>query len=197
MIKKHTLENLYVHCKLSMSEISVRLQVSPSTVDWWMKKHGIQKRSRSLANYEKYNKDGDPFKIAKIDTLEKSILYGVGVGLFWGEGNKVSKNSLRLGNTDPELIKTYVRFLKVICGVRDSKIRFGLQLFNDSNQEKAIMFWTKTLKVKRTSFMPTISVVAPQGSGTYRKKNEYGVVTVYVNNIKLLSWMHKQLYVFK
>jgi hypothetical protein len=179
-----------------MNEIAEYLGLSPSTVDWWMKKHGIVKRSRSTANYERYNKDGDPFKIVELDTIEKSLLYGVGIGLFWGEGNKVNKTSLRLGNTDPDLIKTYVKFLIEICGVKESKIRYGLQLFNDSDKDIAIKFWMQKLKVGHSNFMDTISIVNPQGKGTYRKKNKFGVVTVYVNNIKLVEWMHEQLRVF-
>jgi hypothetical protein len=87
----------------------------------------------------------------------------------------VANTSLRLGNTDPELIRMYIKFLTDICGVRLEKIRYGLQLFNDSNQDKAINFWMKRLQVDRSSFMPTISIVAPQGKGTYKKRMSMGL----------------------
>lgn len=197
MIKKVDLQKLYVDSKLSMKEIAIILDLSVSTVDWWMRKHEIPRRPRSAANYEKYNKDGDPFSITSVNTINKAVLFGLGVGLFWGEGNKVSSTSLRLGNTDPALIRTYLRFLREVCTVREDKIRFGLQVFNDSDPVAAKKYWLEELSVGVEQFMPTISAIAPQGKGTYRKKNRYGVVTVYVNNIKLVDWMHIQLNNFK
>ena len=110
---------MYLVSCMSMQEIANELTVSLSTVDWWMRKYLIPKRSRSDANYKKYNKKGNPFQIKNIRTLHDATLYGIGVGLFWGEGNKVSKTSLRLGNTDPNLIKTYIEFLRKICGVEE------------------------------------------------------------------------------
>lgn len=193
MLSQKRLKHLYLDSKMSMFEIATDLDVSVSTVNWWMKKYQIPKRLRSDANYEKYNKNGDPFIIKKIASTDDAILYGIGVGLFWGEGNKVSTTSLRLGNTDPALIKNYLRFLREFCGVQEEKIRFGLQIFNDSNPVAAKKHWISELAASEDQFMPTISIIASQGKGTYRKKNQYGVVTVYVNNIKLVDWMHVQL----
>ena len=197
MIKQSELVYLYADCRLSVSEIAKKLDVSTGSVNWWMAKYKIKKRNRSEANYAKYNKDGDPFKIKKIDNIEDAITYGFGLGLFWGEGNKISKTSLRLGNTDPDLLKAYIKFLRKVCQVKEEKIRFGLQLFNDSDQDEAMNFWLSALGVARSQFMETISVVPPQGKGSYRKKNKLGVVTVYVNNIKLVDWMHSQLRNFR
>lgn len=176
-----------------MFEISNELNVSVSAVDWWMKKHNISKRARSAANYEKYNKNGDPFKIKHITNLNDALLYGLGVGMFWGEGNKVSSTSLRLGNTDSALIRIYLKFLRDICGVNEKKIRFGLQIFNDSDPINAKNFWIEELSVESDQFMPTISIIKPVTKGTYKRKNQHGVVTVYVNNIKLVDWMKIQL----
>jgi hypothetical protein len=193
MIAKSTLEKMYVENKMSLSEISNALNTSIGSIVWWMNKFEIERRDRSQANYEKYNKSGDPFRISNIDTIHKAVLYGLGVGIFWGEGNKVSKTSLRVGNTDPILLKTYIEFLHKICGVKDEKIRFGLQIFNDSNPMSAKEFWIENLKIRPDQFMKTISIIPSQGKGTYKKKNPYGVVTIYVNNIKLVDWMHNQL----
>ena len=197
MIERKLLVNLYNISKLSVSEIADTLHTSEGTVNWWMKKHEIEKRNRSDANYLKYNKNGDPFHISNIDSIEAGIIYGLGVGLFWGEGNKVNRTSLRVGNTDSDLIKTYVKFLREFCKVDESRIRFGLQLFNDSDPDKAMHYWLKKLNVSRSQFMDKISSIPTQGKGTYKKKNKYGVVTVYVNNIKLVDWMHSQIEKFR
>lgn len=178
---------------LSMKEIASILDTSPSTVRWWMSKHGIIRRSRSEANYRKYNKLGDPFKIKSLTSSQDYLLYGLGIGIFWGEGNKVNKHSVRVGNTDSDLLKSFIRFLKEICQVEDYKISFGLQVFNDSDPDKALRYWMEEFQVPRSRFHSTVSLIPPQGKGNYKRKSEYGVVTVYVHNIKLREWMHDQI----
>ncbi len=197
MINQDKLENLYYISGLSVSEIANTLHTSVGSVNWWMTKYKIKKRNRSDANYLKYNRNGDPFHISDINSIESGIIYGLGIGLFWGEGNKVNRTSLRIGNTDSDLIKTYVIFLREFCKVDENRIRFGLQLFNDSNPDKAMNYWLKKLNVPRSKFMNKISSIPTQGKGNYKKKNQYGVVTVYVNNIKLVDWMHSQIEKFR
>ena len=111
-------------------------------------------------------------------------MYGLGLGLFWGEGNKVNKNSVRLGNTDVDLIIKFLQFLKVIYRIDTKKLRFGLQLFNDIPKNKALEYWTTRLNVSMNQFQKVVVTESVQ-KGTYRKKSEYGVLTVYFSNTKL------------
>ena len=78
-----------------------------------MNKYGIKRRSISDAIYEKHNPNGDPFSIKEVTTIEEAKLYGLGVGVYWGEGNKANKHSVRLGNTDPDLILRFVDFFSL------------------------------------------------------------------------------------
>lgn len=192
MINKEELETLYLEKGMSMNDISIKLGCSVNKVDYWMGKHRIKKRTISEAIYSKNNPDGDPFMIRRPETKKESILYGIGMGLYWGEGTKSNKHSVRLGNTDPELIKVFVEFLVSLCGVSKSRLRFGIQVFSDVNTNEALSFWSKKLNVGMAQFYkPTITV---SGSiGTYRVKCRYGVVTVYFNNKKLRDILIKQL----
>lgn len=101
-----------------------------------------------------------------------------------GEGTKASNSSVRLGNTDPELLKEFMRFLTEICGVPKEKLRFGLQLFTDINSEAALAYWTQQLEVKPSQFYK-ITVTISGSLGTYRKKSMYGVATIYYHNKRL------------
>lgn len=149
-----------------------------------MDKHRIKRRSRSEAVYLRHNPDGDPFSIRPLKSKEDAILFGLGVGLYWGEGTKANLTSVRLGNTDPDLTLTFIRFLNELCGVPKDRLRFGLQLFTDCDQQEAMDFWVKKLGVNPSQFYK-ITVTISGSIGTYRKKNKYGVVTVYFNNKKL------------
>lgn len=175
-----------------MREIAEALCCSEHKVVYWMDKHGIRRRSLSDAIYLKNHPNGDPFTIRKPRTPKDWELYGLGIGLYWGEGGKASKNAVRLGNTDPALLRTFVRFLVDLCGVKLEDLRFGVQIFNDLNPNEALAYWAKELNVKRTQFYhPVLS--PSQSTGTYRRHAMYGVLSVYYNNRNLQRWILGQL----
>ncbi len=170
---------------MSMAEIAKQNNWSVHKVQWHLDKQHISRRSRSDAVYLKHNPNGDPFCFKTPQTTAEAELLGWGLGLYWGEGTKANPTAVRLGNTDPALLRKFIKFLIEICGVSEGRIRYGLQIFEDINPENAVAYWLKELNITREQFLPTIVVSPSQGKGTYRKKSEYGVVTVYFNNKKL------------
>jgi hypothetical protein len=184
MISENSLRHLYEEEKLSMQEIAKRLGFSLNKINYWMKKYGIQSRSISEGVYLKCNPDGDPFKIQIPKSLQDAMLYGLGLGLYWGEGTKSNKHSIRLGNTDPRLVKSFIFFLEKIYGVKRSKLQFGLQVFSDMSPQKALNFWRVALGAEKEQFFKVI-VTPSRGKGTYKRKIQHGVLTVYCNNRKL------------
>ncbi len=149
-----------------------------------MQKHVLKIRTISDAVYLKNNPDGDPFKFVTPKNLKDSELFGFGLGLYWGEGTKADKGAVRLGNSDYLLIEKFIQFLVVIFNIERSDLKFGLQLFNDVSVAEAMDFWQKKLKIDKSQFYKTV-VTKSRGSGTYRKKSKYGVLTVYYHNRKL------------
>lgn len=178
------LEGLYVDKQESASKIAQKFGFSVNKVNYWLKKYGIVKRTISEAVYVKHNPDGDPFKIALPKTIEEARLFGLGLGLYWGEGNKANKNTVRLGNSDPALMKIFINFLIKFFRIDRNDLRFHLHLFSDMDIREAQDYWIKKLKIKEEQFYKPI--VSKSGSlGTYRKKSKYGVLTVYYGNTKL------------
>lgn len=192
IITKEILRELYLEKNLSMMQISKKLGCSVHKVSYWMSEYKVERRSISQAVYLRSNPKGDPFNIKAPVTSDELILYGLGIGLYWGEGTKSNKNSVRLGNTDPGIVKAFVSFLVLLCGVDKSLLKFGLQIFSDTNPNTALLYWLNTLEVAPTQFYKPI--VTKSGSiGNYRKKNEYGVVTIYFGNTKLRDILVRQI----
>ena len=183
-ISKVFLEDAYVTKRRSMQSIATGLGCSMHKVDYWMRKYEIPRRSRSDASYVHHNPEGDPFLFRSPSSTEESLLYGLGMGLYWGEGTKANLSSVRLGNSDPKLIKTFIRFLTQLYDVDKDRLRFGLQLFTDCSESEALSYWCRELEVKPSQFYK-ITVTISGSIGTYRNKNRYGVATVYFNNKKL------------
>ncbi|MBU1083319.1 helix-turn-helix domain-containing protein [Patescibacteria group bacterium] len=193
IVSKLELIDLYIKKGYSVSQISRGLGCSENTINYWIKKFDIPKRNISDAMYKRHNPNGDPFKFSYPVTIEKAKLLGIGLGLYWGEGNKVDKNSIRLGNTDPKLIKKFIDFLVNICKITPEKLRFGLQIFSDTDPKHALEYWINAIDFPRKHFLPTVVVSPARGEGSYRKKSMYGVLTVYFHNKKLKSLLMDML----
>lgn len=184
MIKKSILQEFYVKKGKSMQDIAGKLDCSVHKVQYWMHEHDIPRRSISDAVYLKCNPDGDPFEFRKPRSLNDMFLFGLGIGLYWGEGTKSNKHTVRMGNTDPALIEKFLEFMIRTFQVKKKDFHFGLQIFSDMNPKDALNFWVKRLKVSKNQFQKVI--VTKSGSiGTYRNKTQHGVLTLHYNNKKL------------
>lgn len=183
-IPKDVLHDLYVVKQKSSREIAEILSCSEHKINYWLAGHYIQKRSISDAIYLQRNPHGDPFSFKSPRSSQEWFLFGLGIGLYWGEGTKKNKTAVRLGNTDPALIKKFLKFLRHTYSVKKEKIRFGLQIFSDMSPRLALSFWSSYLGVSKRSFGKVI-VTPSRSIGTYREKTKHGVLTVYVSNKKL------------
>lgn len=183
-MNKDLLKRLYINQKLSSFEISRKLNCSPNKINYWLSKFQIPKRNQSDATYFKKNPRGDPFSFSYPESYKKMFLYGLGIGLFWGEGTKKNSHSVRLCNSDPNLIKKFIEFLVVIYKVEKSKFRFQLQTYDVKNISEHLTFWQRTLKMHKSQFYkPTI--LKKRGAGTYTEKSEHGTLIVIFGNTKL------------
>ncbi len=175
-----------------MQDIAGTLHCSLHKVQYWMKKYDIDRRTISNAIYLKNNPEGDPFNFREPNSKAEAELYGIGIGLFWGEGTKANKDSVRLGNTDPELILKFIQFLTTFFGVEKRNFHFGLQIFNDINVDEAVDFWAKKIKIKPSQFYKPVVTIS--GSiGNYQRKSRYGVLTVMYHNKKLRDLLVSKL----
>ena len=181
-----------MHEQQSAHDIARRLKCSENKVHYWLGKHAIKKRTLSDALYVKQNPHGDPFIFKKPQSSEDWFLFGLGIGLYWGEGNKKNKTAVRLGNSDPALIKAFLRFLNEIYQVRKEKIRFGLQIFSDMSPVAARSFWCRYLHVSSRKFGKVI-VTPSRGRGSYKEKTSHGVLTIYFSNVKLQRMLNKEI----
>lgn len=195
-IPKETLFDLYLRKNKSMNEVATILDCSLHKVSYWIAKYEIPVRSHSDATYVKCNPGGDPFLIRPIQTKQDALLFGLGLGLYWGEGTRANKNSIRLGNTDPKLIRSFIHFLSKMYKIERSRLRFGLQIFSDISPEYALRYWVRALKVSPTQFQKVV-ITPSRGVGTYRKKLTTGVLTVQFHNKKLRDVLMAELEALK
>lgn len=175
-----------------MADIAKRLKISHSQVVYWMNKYNFKRRTNSGATYVKANPHGDPFSI-KTDLDRKEIfLKGQGLGLYWGEGTKKCKSAVKISNSDPELIKVFLEFLRKIYQIQEKRLKFTLHLFFDINPEEAIQHWVRSLGIPREKFLKP-QIINLKRVGTYQKKSRYGVATLIFHNKKLRDVLIKEV----
>ncbi|MBU1102357.1 hypothetical protein KJ853_01725 [Patescibacteria group bacterium] len=183
-IKKEELLRLYSKEQKSVTEIAKKFRCSAGRINYWLFKYRISKRSISEAIYIKHNPEGDPFRFVLPKNLKEAELFGLGIGLYWGEGTKANKTTVRIGNSDPALLKKFIEFLVKFFSISKDDLKFHLHTFTDIDIEEAREYWMKRLGIKKGQFYkPFVSITGKLGK--YRNKSKYGVLTLYYGNIKV------------
>lgn len=160
----------------SYSKISKELGVPKSTLsDWfsdidWSKsiKADLTKKANYIARkrLRAYNKKQKIFWEAwreqarqqardNFSKLKSNPLFISGIMIYWGEGDSKPENPFRLSNTDPRMIKLYVKFLIESLNVSRENIRLGLILYPDLVEDRCIDFWSENTGINKSQFYKT------------------------------------------
>lgn len=131
------------------AEILAEVPVSKSTLSLWLRDVGLgnkqqqrlteKKRIAQLrgAHARKHKREqGSLASYAtasrKVGTISKHELMLIGAALYWAEGCKEKSHNIGQGidfaNTDPEMVKVFLRFLREVLDVSDERIRLSLYI---------------------------------------------------------------------
>lgn len=185
---------MYIEDGLSVDQISKRLGVSFWKVRYILKKKKVVKRSISEAitnlNITKFGKQ--PFCLRRELSRWDSNLKLAGIMLYWGEGSKTG-NEVGFSNSNPEMIKLFLLFLRRICGVEEKRIRPMIHMYPDQNKDYLEGFWSAVTKIDKKMFYRTY--IHDGKPGTYKNKSKYGTVGIKYSDKKLLKlilgWIDK------
>lgn len=191
----------------SVKEIAAILGVSRSSVSLWVRDieltleqeerlHGRVSRGQfigSKANEEKahlrrrmYHAQGR--RRARIEDAG----YVAGCMLYWAEGDK-ARNSVRLANSDPEVIRFFVRFLRRYFAIEAQKIRLSCNLFADHEhrQREIEDFWLRVAEVDRRSLCKsTVNRYSKYSQKKRKNKLPYGTCRVVVNDTRIVQTIY-------
>lgn len=124
--------------------------------------------------------------------LESDPLHMAGCMLYWAEGAK-SRNTLKLANSDPDLVAFFCQFLRESLGVENDEIRLNLNVYlgNGLTITQIEDHWLAALDLQRSCLRKhTIDALPTSSSGAKRNKLPYGVATVRVNNTQLVQHVY-------
>jgi len=154
---------------MSYSLISNQLSISKSTLSNWLKDlpyspnkqvldrirhgqgtYGLRRRQIRLDEISELKLQG----IAEVGEMSKRDLWMIGLGLWIGEGSKTMEQ-IRLVNSDPRVIRLFIRWLREICGLKDENITIAMHLYPDSNELLSMSYWMDITKLPREQFRKT------------------------------------------
>lgn len=125
---------------------------------------GYQRRGRRLA------RKGEPLHVA-------------GCMLYWAEGAK-GRNQLCFSNSDPEMARFFVRFLRTYFDLRADDIRITCNLFADhaERQREVERFWLEALGLPESSLRKSVVNVSSRHSKRKRLNMlPYGTCRIVVS----------------
>jgi transposase len=153
----------------SYSQIKKILGLSKGTLSVWLRKYPLSKQCiRELRDWneqriEKYRETMRKKRQTRLDRtydeqkkivlpLTKREFFIAGLMLYWGEGKKSKPTALSISNTDPSVIKFFIKWLNNCLLVPKEKIKIQLHLYNDMKVKKEIRYWSQTLKLPLKQF---------------------------------------------
>ena len=153
-LSKNLIYKLYYGEKLSTIKLAKKLGVSEWVVLGFMRRNNIPRRSFFEANQISFEKKQLTFLIKNKLSIKDEKLKMAGVLLYWGEGAKLrGKNcSVDFANSNSEMIKVFVAFLRRICGASEHKLRVYLYCYSNQNIEILLDYWYKVTRIPKNQF---------------------------------------------
>jgi hypothetical protein len=116
--------------------------------------------------------------------------HAAGAMLYWGEGDKGNKNTARISNSDPEVVRFFLGFLRRYFTVSDERIRVTCNLFADhvERQWQIEQFWLDTLELPRSCLRrSTVNVYSKHSQKKRRNKLPYGTCRLAVHDTRIVQ----------
>ncbi len=186
----------------SIKDIAQQLNISRSTTSLWcrdviLKAEQIEKLHQKMikGGYKgrikgariQYERRIEKIKkqeergVRKIGTLSKRDLLIAGLALYWGEGSKKNR-SVSLSNSDPEIIKFFVKFLKKEFNIKRDQLTayIGVNKVHKKRLKEIENYWVKITGISKGQFTKTTLIEAKNKKRYKNFLDHYGTVTVKV-----------------
>lgn len=193
---------------MSLKRIAARLGVSVGSVHLWTKdidlteEQQLRNREREQANRRSFGRRsaawsercrvrrrGYQSEGRTRARIGGDPLHHAGCMLYWAEGAK-ERNSAKLANSDPHMLRLYCRFLMEALGVTTAEIKLRLNVYLGNHRSlRAIeTYWLDLLQLPRSTLRGhTLNHLPTSSSGKKKDRLPYGVCTITVNRTDLVQ----------
>ncbi len=187
---------------MSYSQIKQILKIGKGTLSCWLRNYPLSKeriselRDRNEVRIEKFRETmrvkresrlKQTYKEQKklILPLNKRELFIAGLFLYWGEGAKSRPTDITVSNTDPSMIKFFIRWMTECLKVEKTKMSVDLHLYQDMEIEKEVEYWSTTLSLPTNQFIrPYVKQTLLSGIN-HKGGFGHGTCNIRVSNARL------------
>ena len=191
--------------RLSYSGIQKRLNVSRSTLSYWLREHPLdeteivklrhcawlkgeasRERFRNAMQKKREQLEREVYRQQRkrLANIKRESFFIAGLMLYLGEGDKKNRVRVGLANTDPTIIQFFVKWLKDFLGVDGQRIRAELHLYENMDIEAEKIFWEKTTGLSKKQFYKTQVRKLREGSFTYQGSQRHGTCSIIFTSVE-------------
>ena len=201
----------------SYSEILKKIPVAKSTLSLWLRSVGLAKEQKQRLTEKKLaaafrgaqarriyrltiTKEIKNKARSEIGKLSNRELWLIGIALYWAEGTKQKdyniSQKVKFSNSDPEMIKAFLKWLLDICSISKKDIHFRISLHKIAkNKLKTVQkYWSSVTGFKIDNFK---GIDWKKHKIYTKRKNRgekyFGLLNIYVRkstnlNRKISGW---------
>ncbi len=187
---------------MSYSQIKTITGICKGTLSAWLHDLPLSKeriselRDRSAQRIEKFRATMQAKQKAqlaiiyqkekeRILPLSKKELFLAGLLLYWAEGTKNPKRGLNFSNSNPAMIKFFLRWVQEILRIPISSYKILLHLYNDMNMNDEIQYWSNILQIPRENFSKPYIKPTTRDKITYKGTFTHGTCNVRIGSVVL------------
>ncbi|MGB8815650.1 MAG: hypothetical protein WCC74_00195 [Minisyncoccia bacterium] len=195
---------------MSYSQIKNKLGISKSTLSGWLSSMPLsEKRIRELRDFSpmriercrntKMKKREDRLRLVygkvsqDIGKLSKRELFLVGLFLYWGEGSKSDRYVTAFTNTDPIMVKIFIKWITTFFNIKKSDLSILLHLYKDMDIKSLTEFWVKELKIPINQFKKPYIKNSKLTGLTYKNGFGKGTCNVRICNRDIKEYITQSL----
>lgn len=187
----------------SLGDISKKLNITKSTLSFWCKdmvlsesailKIKTKGKASSVRGLLRYSESKRKERIERntlqkeegatvVDMLSKRDILMVGLGLYWGEGYKYENSELGFTNSNPFMIRFYLKWLRQWNVEKDFLIfRLTVNEFFRKEESEIKSFWVNFLGVQKEQFSKTTYIQTKLKKASLKNIEKYkGILRVKV-----------------
>lgn len=200
---------------LSYSEIRIQVPVSQASLSLWlrnvqlnakqqevllMKKISGQKLGASIRKEQRKTSSTNIIKSSseEIDKISTRELWLLGIIAYWCEGSKQKEGNVSqrvtFTNSDPFLIKLFVKWVKEFCFVSDQDIIWTLCIHESGNVNLALEYWSGIVSINKECFNISLKKHRPLTVRKNTGAEYFGLLRVTIRrstvlNRKIKGWV--------
>lgn len=127
--------------------------------------------------------------VLEYEIYKKEPLFWAGLMAYAGEGDKKTRNTIRISNSEFYIHTIFIAFSVKYLGIAHGSIKVGLLIYPDLNESVCREMWSNILRIPRENFYKTHVL---QGKEKV-KRLQYGIGMSIISNTvlkkKLLKWL--------